>query len=195
MPTFPERFQKVSSWCQSNGIPGGFPNCHEDGTRTPALYGTCLITQGVTWRDVLRSALGSPTTDRTRLTAAHDYARAQGYAHGFPNFHQAGQGASTVFGTYLLDAAAVTWQDVPVGEILGSNVDPTPRRLEEWFTGAWDWAVRNNLPAAMPNGHYARPGSDWVIGVFSFNPGYTQWRDLNATELGFPKNYTVGPGW
>jgi hypothetical protein len=195
MPTFDERFRKVADWCASNGVPAGFPNCHEDGTKKPALHGTILINQGVTWRDVPRSTLGNPTTDRTRLTSAHDYAVSQNFAHGFPNFHQAGSGSSIVYGTFLLDAAAVTWQDVPVASILGSNIDPSARPMENWFTGAHDWAMANGRPAAMPNGHYAQYNGTWVVGVFSFNPGFAQWRDLTATELKYPVNLTVGGGW
>ena len=195
MPTFDERFRKVADWCSSNNVAAGFPNCHEDTTRSPALYGTILISQGVTWQDVLRSTLGNPSDNRTRLTSAHDYALAQGFRHGFPTFHQSGSGSGIVYGTWLLDAAAVSWQDVPVASILGSNIDPTTRPLENWFTGAHDWAVMNGLPGAMPNGHYANYGGNWVVGVFSFNAGFAQWRDLTATELKYPVNYKVGGSW
>lgn len=195
MPTFEERFRKVSDWCGRNNVPAGFPNCHENTGVTPALYGTILVTQGVTWQDVPRSAQGNPTTPRTRLTGAHDWAVAQGAAHGFPTFHEANYGAGVVYGTYLLTAAAVAWQDVPVQSILGANIDPTTRPMEEWFRGAHDWAIANGRPAAIPNGHYTRNGGTWVMGVFSFNAGYAQWRDLTADDLGFPRNLKVGGGW
>ena len=194
MPTFPERFQKVATWCASNNVPAGFPTCHEITSSTPAVYGTCLIRQGASWLDVLATTLGNPNSERTRLTAAHDHAKTLGAAHGFPTFHQSGQGSSIVYGTYLIQQSAVQWQDVPVTEILGANIDPTSRPMEDWFRGTWDWAMRTGREAAMPNGHYARYGADWVIGVFSFNPGTTEFRDLTADELGYPRHYKVG-GW
>ena len=195
MPTFEERFRAVADWCSRNNIPAGFPNCHEDTTKSPALYGTILITSGVSWQDVPRSTLGNPNSVRARLTSAHDWAKTQGAAHGFPNFHEANYGNGVVYGTYLLTPAAVTWQDVPVAQILGSNIDPTTRPMEQWFTGAHDWAMANGKDAAMPNGHYAQYGGNWVVGIFSFNPGVAQWRDLTGDDLRFPKQYRVGGGW
>lgn len=193
-PTFEERFRKVTDWCSANGFPSGFPNCHEGGSGNAMVYGTVLITQGVTWQDVLRSTLGNPNTTRTRLTSAHDFAKTQGHAHGFPTFHEANHGAGVVYGTYLLTSAAVTWQDVPVTQILSANIDPTTRPMEEWFRGAHDWAKTQGRDAAMPNGHYAQYGGNWVIGVFSFNPGIVQVRDLTHAELGFRNEYKVGGG-
>lgn len=196
MPSFEERFQKVANWCAANGYAAGFPNCHENTSVTPALYGTFLITQGGTWQDVPRATLGNPNTPRTRLTAAHDWATANGFGHGWPTFHESNPGGTgVVYGTYLVTPAAVSWQDVPVSQILGSNIDPTQRPLENWFTGANDWAVQNSFAAAMPNGHYAQYGGTWVMGIFRFNGGYVQWRDLTADELGYPKKYVVKGGW
>ena len=84
---------------------------------------------------------------------------------------------------------------MPVQQILGTNTDPTARPMEEWFRGAHDWAMQNGKVAAMPNGHYANYGGTWVVGVFSYNVGFAQFRDLTGTELGFPKQYAVGGGW
>ena len=196
MPTFAERFQKVATWCAANNFSAGFPTCHEITSQTPALYGACLIRTGATWTDVLRTTLGNPGSDRTRLTAAHDYAKTQNFEHGFPTFHQSGQGSNIVYGTYLIPSTMVQWQDVPVTEILGANIDPTTRPMEDWFRGTWDWATRTGRPAAMPNGHYARYNGNWVVGVFSFNPGTTEFRDLTGDELGYPREYKVGgSGW
>lgn len=195
MPTFEERFRKVADWCGRNGQPAGYPNCHENTGVTPAMYGTIVITQGVSWQDVPVAALGRPNSARTRLTSAHDWAKTQGAAHGFPTFHEANHGAGVVYGVHLLTAAAVGWQDVPVQSILGNNIDPTTRPLEEWFRGAHDWAAGNGRPAAMPNGHYTRNGGTWVMGIFAFNAGFAQWRDLSGDELGFPRNLKVGGGW
>lgn len=196
MPTFEERFQRVANWCSSNGYAAGFPNCHQNTTVTPALYGTFLVTQGGSWQDVLRSTLGNPSNARARLVAAHEWAKQNGFGHGWPTFHESNPGGTgVVYGTYLVTPAAVNWQDVPAAQILGANVDPGTRGLESWFTGANDWAVANSIAAAMPNGHYARYGATWVLGIMSFNGGYTQWRDLTADELGYPKSYKVGGGW
>ena len=197
MPTFEERFRAVADWCSKNNFAAGYPTCHEVTNVSPPLYGTVLINSGVSWQDVPRATLGNPTTPRARLTSAHDWAKTQGAAHGFPNFHEANHGAGVVYGTYLLTPAAVTWQDVPVQQILGVNSDPTARPMEDWFKGAHDFAVMNGQTAAIPNGHYANSGGTWVVGIFTFNPGIAQWRNLTGDELGFtpPKNYSVGGSW
>ena len=64
MPTFEERFRAVADWCTRNNVAAGFPNCHENTNVTPALYGTILIPQGVSWQDVPRSTLGNPNSVR-----------------------------------------------------------------------------------------------------------------------------------
>ena len=195
MPTFEERFRKLSDWCSKNGFVAGFPTCHENTNVSPALYGAQLFTQGASWQDVPRSTLGNPPDARRRLTSAHDYAKTNGFGHGFPNFHEANYGAGVVYGTFLITTAATTWQDVPVSDTLGSNIDPTTRPLEEWFRGVHDWSQRTGKNAAMPNGHYAKYGTNWVMGVISFPAAYVQFRDLTAAELGFPVQLKVGPSW
>jgi hypothetical protein len=195
MPTFEERFRGVANWCSTNGFAAGYPTCHENTSATPTKYGTIIVTQGVNGQDVPRTTLGNPNTPRTRLTSAHDWSKTQGAADAFPNFHEANYGQGVVYGTMLLAPSAVTWQDVPVVNILGNNIDPTSRQMEEWFKGTHDWAVLNGRTGAIPNGHYANYNGTWVIGVFSFNPGFAQWRELTGAELGFPTQYTVGPGW
>ena len=66
-PTFEERFRKVTDWCAANGFPSGFPNFRDNLGATPKVYGTVLISQGVTWQDVLRSTLGSPNSAREEV--------------------------------------------------------------------------------------------------------------------------------
>lgn len=196
MPTFQERFQKVANWCAANGYAAGFPNCHEDTTKNPALYGTFLITQGGSWQDVPRATLNNPNDPRARLGRHHDWAIANGFGHGWPTFHESNPGGTgVVYGTYLVTQQAVSWQDVPVAQLLGANIDPAQRSLESWFTGANDWAVQNGIAAAMPNGHAANYAGTWVMGIMTFNGNYVQWRDLTATELGYPTSYKVGGGW
>ena len=193
MPTFEERFRAVADYCSRNNIPAGYPNCHQDTNVSPPVFGTILINSEVSWQDVPRSTLGNPSSVRARLTSAHDWAKTQGAAHGFPTFHEQNYGAGVVYGVHLLTPAAVTWQDVPVSDILGANIDPTGRPMEQWFTGAHDWAVNRGLTAAMPNGHYAQYGGNWVVGIFSFNPGIAAWRDLTQADLQFPPtHYKVG---
>jgi hypothetical protein len=56
--------------------------------------------------------------------------------------------------------------------------------MDRWFTGASDYAARQGYAAAMPNGHYARYGQNWVCGVFLFPPGTAEWVDIRGRELG-----------
>lgn len=195
MPTFEERFRAVADWCAKNNFAAGYPNCHELTGQTPALYGTILFNQGITWQDVPRATLGNPADVRTRLSSAHDWAKQQGAGHGFPNFHEANYGAGIVYGTYKVDPATMQLQDIGVLSILGADIDPTTRPMEEWFRGAHTWATANGHVGAMPNGHYINKFGHWIIGIVSFNAPFVQWRDLTGDELGFSKSYNVGGGW
>lgn len=61
---------------------------------------------------------------------------------------------------------------------------------------ALDLVEARIVRAAMPTGHYAQYGGNWVVGIISFNPGFAQWRDLTGDELLFPRQpYKVGGGW
>lgn len=181
------RFRAANDWAVRRGDGYAcFPNFHQakypDGRGT--VFGHLLLPpRVVTFQDVPRTQQGSPTTTRTRLAGAHDWARTRGWGHGFPTFHQADDGAGVVYGTMLVRADACTWRDVSVAE-LGMSGDPTTSPLEQWFRGANDYAARQGFAAGMPNGHYARYGGVWVCGIILFPPGNAEWADVPGFDLG-----------
>ncbi len=200
LPTFDQRFRAINDWAVSNGYKAGFPTCHSanynDGRGR--VYGNILLPAHVVdWRDVFASEQGNPQNLRERLTGAHDYAVRNGYLHGYPNFHQANYGQGVVYGTFLIKKnpnppvtyePIAQWRDVPATD-LGITGDPKAVPLETWFTRAHDYAARSGwFVAGMPNGHTANHGHGWVIGVFLFRPGpgYAEFRDIPARELGLP---------
>ncbi len=124
---------------------------------------------------------------RRGLAAAHDYAAAQGYAHGFPNFHQADYGQGVVYGVCLVRPGFAEWRDVPIAS-LGFRypwAEPTHAPLSWWFRSINAYAFNNGFSAGMPNGHYARYGNLWVVGIHLF-PQASAYRHLAwDSELGY----------
>lgn len=109
------RFRATNDWAARNGYVGGFPNFHQADYGNGLVYGTLLLRSGAAeWRDVRASDLGHPPGDDigARFRATNDYATRNGFAAGFPNFHQADYGSGLVYGTVLLRQGAVEWRDV-----------------------------------------------------------------------------------
>jgi hypothetical protein len=104
-----------------HGFVGGFPNFHhtEYGPPTyPSLTtvcGTILIKPSeAVWRDISMGELGNPPLDDigARFRATNDFAAANGFLGGFPNFYHAEQGGDIVCGSILLHQSAGEWRDV-----------------------------------------------------------------------------------
>jgi len=110
-----ERFRQTYDYAEAHGFPGGFPNFHQADYGDGVVYGTLLLSTA-TWRDVLAADFGNPAGGDigARFRATNDYARRQGFAAGFPNFHQANYGQGLVYGTILVKNGAVQWRDVPM---------------------------------------------------------------------------------
>lgn len=111
---FPERFRQTNDYSVQTGFFGGFPNMHEANYGTGIVYGTILLHKGTAdWRDVPASTLGFAADVRTRFRHVHEYAVAQGYVGGFPNFHEADYGSGPVYGVLFLKREACEWRYVP----------------------------------------------------------------------------------
>ena len=109
------RFRATNDYASRNGFVGGFPNFHHANYGQGTVYGTILIKRGAaTWRDVPAAQLGNPPPNDVgaRFRATNDWAVRNGFAAGFPNFHQANYGQGTVYGTILLHHGRVQWRDV-----------------------------------------------------------------------------------
>jgi hypothetical protein len=109
------RFRATNDYANRNGFVGGFPNFHQADYGQGIVYGTLLFRSGAAeLRDVSAADLGNPPGDDigARFRATNDYAVQNGFAAGFPNFHQADHGQGLVYGTILLRSAAVEKQDV-----------------------------------------------------------------------------------
>ncbi len=111
----PARFRASNDWASRNGYLTGFPNFHQADYGNGVVYGTILIKRGTgEVRDVLARQLGDPPGDdiEARFRATNDWAVRNGFAAGFPNFHEADYGQGRVYGTVLLSAGRVQWRDV-----------------------------------------------------------------------------------
>lgn len=97
------RFRAINDWARKNGYAAGFPNFHQANYGQGIVYGTILLKDGtVEARDVSASELGNPSDNEARFRAINDWATKNGYAAGFPNFHQADYGQGVVYGTILI---------------------------------------------------------------------------------------------
>jgi hypothetical protein len=109
------RFRQVNDYASVHGFVGGYPNFHQADYGCGTVFGTFLIRPGAAeWRDVSAAELGYPPGDDigARFRATNDYAFRNGFAGGFPNFHQADYGQGIVYGTILLHHHTVEWRDV-----------------------------------------------------------------------------------
>lgn len=109
------RFRATNDWAGRNGFVGGFPNFHQADHGNGLVYGTILLKRGAAdWRDVPARELGDPPGGDVgaRFRATNDWAVRNGYATGFPNFHQANYGNGVVYGTILLKHGTAHWRDV-----------------------------------------------------------------------------------
>jgi hypothetical protein len=116
----PALFRAANDYAGAEGYSAAFPNCHQADHGQGVVYGTILIKPNVTeWRDVPGSQLGNPATDdvRAMMTAAADYATANGFVAGFPTFHQNVVGGQVVYGIVLFPQGTAEWRDVPIDDL------------------------------------------------------------------------------
>jgi hypothetical protein len=116
----PALFRAAATYSAAQGYPGAYPNFHQQDYGAGVVYGTILLKPGMAeWRDVPRSALGSPLINDVgaMMRAASDYAAANGFAAAFPTFHQADHGAGVVYGLVLIPTGNAEWRDVLVSDL------------------------------------------------------------------------------
>ncbi|HAX79405.1 MAG TPA: hypothetical protein DCY88_27160 [Cyanobacteria bacterium UBA11372] len=174
------RFRAIYNWAVNNGYAGGFHNFHEANYGPPngLVYGSILIKrEAADWRDIPAAELGNPQTSEQRFRAVYDWAVKNGYAGGYPNFHNADYGQGTVYGSILIKREAADWRDIPASE-LGN-----PKNAEELFRAISDWVARNGYVAGYPNFHQANYGNGTVYGVTLLKPGYAEWRDISSRDV------------
>lgn len=112
---FGARFRATNDWAGRHGYLSGYPNFHHANYGAGTVYGTILVKQGgAEWRDIPASELGNPNPldIGARFRATNDWATRNGFAAGFPNFHEANYGNGTVYGTILFRVGRVQWRDV-----------------------------------------------------------------------------------
>lgn len=120
-----------------------------------------------------------------RFRNAGRYAGLNGYAGGFPNFHQADYGRGVVHGTFLLPGRTVEWRDVPRVELAqhdsGVNnigdVSAVGRAVNRW-------AVAHGFPGAIPTYEQADHGDGVVLGVLLLRQGVSTTVDVPIATIG-----------
>jgi hypothetical protein len=116
----PALCRAACDYAARNGFLAAIPNCHQATYAAGQVFGINLIPHGAAvFRDVARAQLGNPaiTDVPAMMRASADYAAANGFAGGFPTFHQADYGQGVVYGQVLFRQASVEWRDVYVGDL------------------------------------------------------------------------------
>jgi hypothetical protein len=178
-PGSPEgRFRAVNDYAMANGFVGGFPNFHQADYGEGMVYGCLLIRQGeADWMDVPAATLGNPSSFGARMRTVHNFALAQGYAGGFPNFHQADYGQGLVYGCILLKQGFAHWQDEPAAT-LGNPGSSAAR-----FRTVNGFAEAQGFVSGYPNFHEADYGQGTVYGCILLEQNAAEWRDVPVGQL------------
>lgn len=182
MGVWDNRFRQAHDWSKWHGFADAFPNFHEANYGDGVVYGTfCLPSSTVDWQDAPRSqyAVFQIEDVPAMFRGANDYAVANGYAAGLPNFHQADYGNGVVYGTFLVKQGKTDWRDVPAAELGVWDRTDAPRMMR----AANDYAVAHGYAAAFPTFHEADYGNGLVFGLVLFKPGTVSWQDVPADLL------------
>lgn len=181
----PGLFRSANDYAGRQGYPAAFPNCEQADHGQGVVYGTILMKPGTSeWRDVPRSDLGNPRIDDVpaMMRAANDYSGRNGFAAGFPTFHQADYGQGVVYGIVLLRPGVSTWRDVPA-ELLAKYSAP-PRR----------WAIllcnlNDRPPAATSRDRYVQFFTESGAGL---GTAFDYWHDMSYGTEGLREAGVLG---
>jgi hypothetical protein len=137
------------------------------------------------WMDVSASALGYPSDNDTgaRFRAVHDYAIENGFIGGFPNFYN---NEALNYGTILLRQGAAEWRDLSASE-LGY---PSDTNVGARFRAVHDYARDNGFVGGFPNFYFNNGTLNY--GTILLGQSVALWRDVPASELGYPANADAG---
>ena len=179
------RYRAINDYAIRNNYVAGFPNFHQANYGDGVVFGTILLKDEVAeTRDVPAVELGNPPDFTSRYRAVNDYARSNGFATGFPNFHQADYGNGVVYGTILLKHDAIEVRDVSIVEL--DNPSDIPSR----FRAVNDYARSNGFATGFPNFHQADYGNGVVYGTILLKHETIDIKDVNIATL-FPPQIDI----
>jgi hypothetical protein len=181
----PALFRAANDYAGREGYPAAFPNCEQADHGQGVVYGTILMKPGTTeWRDVPRPQLGVDHIEDVpaMMRAANDYSDREGFAAGFPTFHQADHGRGVVCGIVLLKPGVSTWRDVPA-DLLAMYSAP-PRR----------WAIllcnlNDRPPGATSRDRYVQYFTEDGAGT---GTAFDYWRELSYGTAGLRESQVFG---
>jgi hypothetical protein len=181
----PAMFRAANDYAGRQGYPVAFPNFHQADHGNGVVYGTILIKQGITeWRDVPRDELGVYHIEDvpSMMRAANDYATRNGFAAGFPTFHQADHGQGVVCGIVLFLPSTTVWHDVPADLLRMYSAPPQP------------WAIiLCNLTDVPPGLNSNQRYIEYFTEAGSGNGGaYDYWRDVSYCVGGLQGSQVFG---
>ncbi|MCI0711881.1 MAG: hypothetical protein L0154_17120 [Chloroflexi bacterium] len=181
----PGLFRAANDYAVRQGYPAAFPNCEQADHGQGVVYGTILMKPGTTeWRDVPRTDLGNPQIDDVpaMMRAANDYSSREGFAAGFPTFHQANYGQGVVYGIVLLKPGVSIWRDVAAD--LFAKYSAPPRR----------WAIllcnlNDRPPSPNSRDRYVEFFTEKGAGL---GTAFDYWRDMSYGTDGLRETGVFG---
>ncbi len=169
---FSVAMREVHDYARANRFGGGFPTWVSG---SGVLEAILINDEALEWRDVnWLLALGydwSAENVPHRFRRSHDNAVTEGFAAGYPNFHQAVTNEGLVFGTELFKQDTVEWRDVKRSDMLYFDEGDWAAR----FRATHDYAVRKGFVGGYPNFHQANASAGYVYGTILLPADTAQW--------------------
>lgn len=166
----PEIFRRTNDYLGEKGYRAALPDLvvEDDGYMFVTVF-----KDGVGYSDVNAAEYfaGIDTYDiPARFRASHDYANKNGYAFGYPNFHQQIYDNQLVYGTNLISNNAAEYKEVLGSEFGDIDFEDVPRRIKT----AGSYAIRNGYAWGCPNFHQALKENGVVYGTYVFKAEYIE---------------------
>ncbi|WP_434685825.1 hypothetical protein [Pseudanabaena minima] len=212
-------FRSVNNWVSQTSSPqfvGGFPNFQQAAGNMRGIVS--INAKGAVWRDILGRELGDISSDAKKIAAVDEWARANGYAGGLPNFnHARNNNGENVHGAILFKSGLVERRVIDRAADLKNKYED----LEALFRSVDNYAGSQGFAAGYPSmrwtgrgdkievvlikntgiekqdvafSNLVNPPQTPYITITPENNGYFQWmfRNVNTWVDVNHKNYFVG---
>jgi hypothetical protein len=212
-------FRSVNNWVSQTSSPqfvGGFPNFQQAAGNMRGIVS--INAKNAVWRDILGRELGDISSDAKKIAAVDEWARANGYAGGLPNFnHARNNNGENVHGAILFKSDLVERRVIDRAADLKDKFED----LEALFRSVDNYASSQGFAAGYPSmrwtgrgdkievvlikntgiekqdvafSNLVNPPQTPYITITPENNGYFQWmfRNVNSWVDVNHKNYFVG---
>ncbi|WP_162631637.1 hypothetical protein [Burkholderia sp. JP2-270] len=135
--------------------------------------------------------VGEPDMGQLAMVAFRqraEYAAANGFAGGFPNFYEANSGPDRVGGSIFLNSSVAEWRDVSLHDLGNPPLEDFGERMRA--TNAY--ATKNGYIGGFPTYYHAQYSEGIVCGSVFLRGEGVEWRDVPIADLGNPPLDDIG---